>query len=382
MADNVQQALVSEKLKESVDKIVSELQNNKTLAGINTNTGKTYTFFKPTDVVENYKRSFEQTFFASNSDNITYIQTSSAQTATDKNYALHVETTASSYTVGTEDLAYEPVSYRQFDLVYGNRNGSGSIQENYYPYSKLTYKQLKQICLLPEDDIFTFGDSVNSDSIYGILYSREFIYDGLSLTNYQLVLRQLNGASYSNSVYTGSNIQAKTSSYSTVSIIPLNTDNDTILTAAGKVFNLVSGSITTGPYISASAYHYYGLFYPNLGITILNANMLNDKLSFNTVTSSNAVSDNPLVKSIKTVSSNFYYVKVNSIDYNYSNNPSYVTGSLNSIKFNSFKSNPVSYITTIGLYNDYYDLLAIAKISKPIRKTFNNEYMFKVKLDF
>ena len=87
MADNVQQALVSEKLKESVDKIVSELQNNKTLAGINTNTGKTYTFFKPTDVVENYKRSFEQTFFASNSDNITYIQTSSAQTATDKNYA-------------------------------------------------------------------------------------------------------------------------------------------------------------------------------------------------------------------------------------------------------------------------------------------------------
>ena len=342
---------------------------------------------------------------------ISRIQTSSAQTATDKNYALHVETTASSYTVGTEDLAYEPVSYRQFDLVYGNRNGSGSIQENYYPYSKLTYKQLKQICLLPEDDIFTFGDSVNSDSIYGILYSREFIYDGLSLTNYQLVLRQLNGASYSNSVYTGSNIQAKTSSYSTVSIIPLNTDNDTILTAAGKVFNLVSGSITTGPYISASAYHYYGLFYPNLGITILNANMLNDKLSFNTVTSSNAVSDNTLklftsinaaltgsgninydpktkqsdatvVKSIKTVSSNFYYVKVNSIDYNYSNNPSYVTGSLNSIKFNSFKSNPVSYITTIGLYNDYYDLLAIAKISKPIRKTFNNEYMFKVKLDF
>jgi hypothetical protein len=148
-----------------------------------------------------------------------------------------------------------------------------------------------------------------------------------------------------------------------------------------------------------------------LGITILNADTLNEKLSFNTVTGSNVVSDNTLklftsmqsaltvsgninydpktkqsdatiVKSVKTTSSNFYYIKVNSIDYNYSNNPSYVTGSLNSIKYNSFKSNPVSYITTIGLYNDYYDLLAIAKISKPIKKTFNNEYMFKVKLDF
>jgi len=410
MADNTQQ-IVSEKLKESVDKIVSELQANRSISNVNTNTGKVYTFLKPTEVVENYKRSFEQTFFASNSDNVTYIQTSSTQTTTDKQYALSIETTASLYTLGSENFSYEPTAFRQFDLVYGNRYGSGSVEANYYPYSKLTYKQLKQICLLPEDDVFTFGNDTNSDSIYAILYSREFVYDGLSLTNYQLVLRQLNGASFSNSTYTGSNIQPKTSSYSIVSLIPLNTDNDTILSAAGKVFSLVSGSITSGPYISASSYHYYGLFYPNLGITILNADTLNEKLSFNTVTGSNVVSDNTLklftsmqsaltvsgninydpktkqsdatiVKSVKTTSSNFYYIKVNSIDYNYSNNPSYVTGSLNSIKYNSFKSNPVSYITTIGLYNDYYDLLAIAKISKPIKKTFNNEYMFKVKLDF
>lgn len=411
MAENTQQTIVSERLKETVDRIAGQIQANKTLAAVNSNTGKAYTFFAPTEIVENYKRSFEQTFFASVGDNITYIQTSSAQSETNKNYSLHVETTASSYVIGSEEFAYEPVATRQFDLLYGNKNGSGSIVQNYYPYSKLTYKQLKQLCLLPEDDTFTFANGVNSDSIYGILYSRESLYDGLSLTNYQLVLRELNGNLYANASHTGSNIQAKAYPYKIVSLVPLNEDSDTVLSSAGKVFSLVSGSILNGPYISASSYHYYGLFYPNLGITILNADVLNEKLGFNTVTSSNAIADNTLklftsinaalevsgnvyydpkqkqedatiVKSIKSTSSNFYYIKVNSIDYNYSNNPTYTTGSLNSIKYNSFKANPVVYITTIGLYNDYYDLLAIAKISKPVKKTFNNEYMFKVKLDF
>lgn len=411
MANGTQQQVVSERLKEVVDKLVDQIQQNKNIAGINSEFGKTFTFFSPNEIVENYKRSFEQTFFASNSDNITYIQTASVQTETDKNYALQIETTASSYTLGSEDFSYEPVSIRQFDLVYGNRYGSGSLVKDYYAYSKLNYKQLKQICLLPEDDVFTFGDANNSDSIYAIVYSREYIYDALSLTNYQLVLGKLNGNFYSNADYTGSSIQANTSSFSTVTLIPLNTDGDTVITAAGKVFNLVSGSIQSGPYISASSYHYYGLYYPNLGITVLNAETLNEKLFFNTVTSSNAVADNTIklftsiksaltvsgninydaklkqsdatiVKSIKTTSCNYYYVKVKSTDYNYSNNPTFVTGSSNSIKYNSFKNNPVSYITTIGLYNDYYDLLATAKISRPIKKTFNNQYMFKVKLDF
>jgi hypothetical protein len=410
MAVTAQQALVSEKLKETVDKLVGDIEINRQLANINSNTGKVYTFFSPTDIIENYKRTFEQTFFYNNSDNITYIQTSSMQSDIDKNYSLQIETTASSYQAGSENFSYEPISVRQFDLVYGNRDGSGSIEANYYPYSKIIYKQLKQLCLLPEDDIFTFADGINSTSIYGILYSKDFSYDGISLTNYQLVLSKLNGTLYSNAEYTGSNIEA-VSPTEYVTLIPLNEDNDTILSSAGKVFSLVSGSITAGAYVSQSNYHYYGLFYPNLGITILNADVLNEKLSFNTTTSSNAISDNTLklytsiqsatqlsgnlnynpktkdaaatiVKAIKTASTNFYYVRVKNIDYNYSNNPSYTTGSLNTIKYNTFKTNPVVYITTIGLYNDYYDLLAVAKISKPIRKSFGSEYLFKIKLDF
>jgi hypothetical protein len=44
--------------------------------------------------------------------------------------------------------------------------------------------------------------------------------------------------------------------------------------------------------------------------------------------------------------------------------------------------NPVTYITSIGLYNDFNDLLAVAKISKPLKKEFGKEYLVKIKLEF
>ena len=43
---------------------------------------------------------------------------------------------------------------------------------------------------------------------------------------------------------------------------------------------------------------------------------------------------------------------------------------------------PKSYITTIGLYNDANELLAVAKLSQPITKDFTKEALIKVKLDY
>ena len=44
--------------------------------------------------------------------------------------------------------------------------------------------------------------------------------------------------------------------------------------------------------------------------------------------------------------------------------------------------NPKSYITTVGLYNDSNELLAVAKLSQPITKDFTKEALIKVKLDY
>jgi hypothetical protein len=69
-------------------------------------------------------------------------------------------------------------------------------------------------------------------------------------------------------------------------------------------------------------------------------------------------------------------------DYNYSNNPSYVSGSNGDLAFSTFINDPQSYITTVGMYNDRRELLAVAKLSQPLLKSFTREVLIKVKLDF
>ena len=44
--------------------------------------------------------------------------------------------------------------------------------------------------------------------------------------------------------------------------------------------------------------------------------------------------------------------------------------------------NPQTYITTVGLYNDNQDLLAVAKLSQPLPKDFTKEALIKIKLDY
>ena len=44
--------------------------------------------------------------------------------------------------------------------------------------------------------------------------------------------------------------------------------------------------------------------------------------------------------------------------------------------------NPRTYITTIGLYNDANELVAVAKMSQPLSKDFTKEALIKVKLDY
>ena len=69
-------------------------------------------------------------------------------------------------------------------------------------------------------------------------------------------------------------------------------------------------------------------------------------------------------------------------EYNFSNNPSFATGSDGKFTQSTFVNDPKVYITTVGLYNENQELLAVAKLSKPILKSFSNEILVKVKLDF
>ena len=81
------------------------------------------------------------------------------------------------------------------------------------------------------------------------------------------------------------------------------------------------------------------------------------------------------------INSQIYFCRVPNNKYNYSSNPSYLSSSVIRVK-NTESDSPISYITTIGLYSPNNELLAVAKLSEPLRKDPTNELTLRVRLDY
>ena len=169
------------------------------------------------------------------------------------------------------------------------------------------------------------------------------------------------------------------------------------LTNAGRQFNIVSGS---GGQMSGSSVSQvnesasYGLFYPDSGFIILNGDAISHSLGITPTVTDNATPNGPelmynavsgakyfILDSEEKISSQYYFVRLRNTEFNYTTNPSFIdtTGTLN---FTSMVDNPKTFITTVGLYNDLGDLVAVAKLSQPVTKDFTKEALIRVKLDY
>jgi hypothetical protein len=87
------------------------------------------------------------------------------------------------------------------------------------------------------------------------------------------------------------------------------------------------------------------------------------------------------LQSEETVSSNYVFVRVRNSEFNYSTNPSNISGS-GELRHDVMVNTPQSYITTVGMYNDNNDLLGVAKLSRPLLKDFTKEALIRIKLDY
>ena len=169
----------------------------------------------------------------------------------------------------------------------------------------------------------------------------------------------------------------------------------------GRVFNVVSGSITNGIHTAAANetagnMGSYGLFYPDLGLILLNAPKaeisgglgVHDRAADQHISRSEAFFDSIVSGSSfqarreEEISSTNFFCRVNNKNFNFSSNPTYTTASDGSLTQATFFKDPKTFITQVGLYNDENELLAIAKLSKPILKSYSREAIIKVKLDF
>jgi hypothetical protein len=193
------------------------------------------------------------------------------------------------------------------------------------------------------------------------------------------------------------------------------TDNSNDITTVtyvdgGRVFYIVSGSngsAASAPLITGASQRgfsisgSYGLFLPDLGLFVLNPLALSINqagggiglsLSSATTTQAASLNNTNIVNSIiqgsyfqlnsqETISSDYIFVRIKNQDYNYTTNPSFITGS-GTLLYSNFINSPQTFPTTVGLYNDNNELLAVAKMSKPLTKDFTKEALIRVKLDW
>jgi hypothetical protein len=87
------------------------------------------------------------------------------------------------------------------------------------------------------------------------------------------------------------------------------------------------------------------------------------------------------LQSSETVASRYFFTRVKNSDFNYTTNPSIIDDNGN-ILYTTLINNPQTFITTVGMYNDSNELLAVAKLSKPLVKDFTKEALIRVKLDY
>ena len=75
------------------------------------------------------------------------------------------------------------------------------------------------------------------------------------------------------------------------------------------------------------------------------------------------------------------HCKVKDSELNFTYNRTATTGSLGVLANNITGSDFTPYITTVGLYNDANELIAVGKTGRPIPKTQNSDMTFEIKID-
>lgn len=319
---------------------------------------------------------------------------------------------------------------KHFSIAYGHADGSGSRDLGGYDWmspTKAVYGQYRSLCLSPTEKRFKLGTKV-VNHFYAIDVNRDRFGDRLDEGNLELNLHILSGSQFllgngNRNAHTGSNVKLGESG-NVLRLIDdsrLNLDTDLssdaysgfyqpvsnskapMVSYGGEVHYIVSGSLEEGVYNKTHP-QVFGLLYPRLGTIILDADLLDLSSSFLTVTGSDVSGDNAMklftslsgsalytdlsgdvlgfqARKTKYEYIEQYFIRVKNGDYNFTNNPSYQTGSEGDI-VDDFYNNPKVFITQVGLYNERRELLAVAKLSKPILKTYTEESLIQIDLKY
>jgi hypothetical protein len=328
-------------------------------------------------------------------------------------FTASAQTTATSGYYYTNVYDYNPTTYSdtaevQFAIAYGHVHGSGSMNladnDSSLMATKATYAQYRAMLLDPTDTKFSFENSAgtleDANSVYIINIARSRYREKMDAGNWSLKLTAGNGT------------------FTFIDNSGKKFGDD--LGLSGRTFKVVSGSLNLGTEnaatintTTASNGQGFGLFYPDRGIIVLNAEAIGATLG-NIATQTIYTKDGAIIQSgsvapshlqtseqfnqyrllqaiqrggdfearrTENISTQHFFVRATNREFNYSNNPTYVDADGFFVE-GTFETDPQTFITTVGLLNDSNELIAVAKTSQPIVKSFDKEVLIKVKLSF
>ena len=376
-----------------------------------------YQQFANTDIVAGRTQTVSSGFF--NDGGTTAVQSSDFSV----NQTQTAATGAGNYNF-LNGLYYWDVYYNNqvhFSLAYGELNNSGSAFNDFtstqvFPF-EANYQSYVNLLLAPTEAQFSFltgsynvasktltTSTVSNPSIFIINFGANLYKNQVDPGQLQFALSGANG------IYTF-------------------IDDSSVVNKASNVYNIIQGYISGGisyPYTvdGAVPYQSLGLFYPKNGVVILNATAISNLIgnmssgvysdgtsnltyyappnqAQNSGTSTafalfqsclynsiiNATGESMNVRKSELIPTTQYYVRVQNGNFNYTNNPTFISDGTDgltrgTIKIPQLRTNPITYVTTVGLYDSNNELVAVAKLSNPAPKSFDSEYLIKVALAY
>ena len=269
------------------------------------------------------------------------------------------------------------------------------------------YDETGSVRLFDEDgDIIAGGTKIRE--CYFLNFSRILVKDEIKKGTFELELGTSDGFAHGDAIF-GERVKLTDFSGS---------DGYYVNSPAGEYGVLYATASSGTNILKSNQYHAVGLLFYQAGVAVLSGSIFNDDADagvladgvgtvnmiggagglsgFNTVTGSTietmATALRQRIYNVKfnnttELNSTIYFCRVNNSEFNYSANPTYLSTSSGGpseivVKDGSVSTDPHSYITTVGLYSADNELLAVAKVSEPLKKDPSNELTLRVRLDY
>ena len=311
----------------------------------------------------------------------------------------------------------------EFNVAFGSTNGYGALVEaNTKSETAAIYGQYASLLLAPTE--VSGGFIISRNNSLATAPTNAKVASGRDTEIFVLSARRSNMKDRINKgtwtiALSGSLTAGVGSTAHGAPLLELTDDsvNDSpTATPVGDRYNIVSGAAGTIVGNGASD-RTFGFFYPDMGIMVFSAAELSGSIpgsgssanvgsvvefdnsvhkGFGTGATTNANKNFALrfVNCLQPVGSKLefrdeedqvsaqYFCRVRSGQMNFSNNPTFVSGSLNELRQTTMKGNPTTFITSVQLYNNAGDIVAVGNLSTPLKKNFSSEATIKVKLTY